>query len=185
MKSFSNRIGLKALQLGALLAVSALASSVILLGSHGCTTQSSNPGNTSTEQVSSATRARADSPASAADNPVQDTDNPKKPANQAALTRIIFITTSQACDCTMRRCRNGEQALNEALSKQTYAPQIERIDFARERDRAMGLVKKYSAMMLPIIYFIDQKDDLLQKLEGEFSAGDVSEILNKYARGAK
>ncbi len=107
----------------------------------------------------------------------------KKAEGEKSLTRIVFITTSQACDCTMTRCQNAESSLEKAITKYPKAPRPEQIDYAREPERAKKLISKYTAVMLPIIYFIDEDGNLLDRLEGEFSGEDILELLGRYAGG--
>ncbi|UCD84617.1 MAG: hypothetical protein JSU92_00055 [Deltaproteobacteria bacterium] len=104
-----------------------------------------------------------------------------KAEGEKSLAQIIFITTSKACRCTMDRCGNGEQALTAAMYRHPDAPQVERLDHAREKDRVNQIIKKYQAVMLPIIFFIDKDGNLLDTLEGEFYEEDVNEILDQYA----
>lgn len=102
---------------------------------------------------------------------------------EKSLTRIVFITTSRACDCTMTRCQNAESSLQKAITKYPKVPRPEQIDYASETERARKLISKYTAVMLPIIYFIDEDGNLLDGLEGEFSGEDISELLGRYAGG--
>ncbi len=103
--------------------------------------------------------------------------------NAPALARIVFVTTSRACDCTMKRCENAEKVLNEAIAGHPEAPAVEKIDFATEKDRAMKIMEKYPAMMLPVIYFLDKDENLLQRLDGEIFGEEVYAVIEKYTRG--
>ena len=108
---------------------------------------------------------------------------PTAKAESGSLVRIVFITTSRACACTLTRCKNAESSLQKAMTKHPKAPKLERLDYAREPERVRKLISKYTAMMLPIIYFIDQDGNLLDGLEGDFYEEDINEILGKYAGG--
>lgn len=103
-------------------------------------------------------------------------------ADYSPLSRIIFITTSKACHCTMDRCRRGEDALKTALEDHPGAPDVERLDYAKQRQKVMELVRKYKAVMLPIIYFLDEGDGLLWKADGEIDPGEIDRILESYKR---
>ena len=78
-----------------------------------------------------------------------------QPVSSAPLSRIILVTTSKGCECTMTRCKNGEAALNEAIAKLAKAPPLERVDYAKDPKRARELIGKYPASLLPIIYFLN------------------------------
>lgn len=96
------------------------------------------------------------------------------------LTRIVLITTGKACNCTMTRCKKGEEALKTAMAKHPDAPNVERIDFALDTEKANRLVDKYKAMMLPIIFFLDDGETLLSKFEGDFDWTEIDRELSKY-----
>ena len=86
------------------------------------------------------------------------TSAPMAKAESASLVRIVFITTSKACDCTLTRCQNGEAALQKVLASYPNSPQVERIDFAEEQDKARSLTQKHGVFMLPVALLIDGKD---------------------------
>lgn len=84
----------------------------------------------------------------------------------------------------MARCARGEEALKKALKKHPDAPKVERFDYAIQTEKVTPLIKKYSAMMLPIIYFLDDGENLLWKVDGDFDWTDVDRALAKF-KGAK
>jgi len=104
----------------------------------------------------------------------------KSESNAAAALKIIFITTSEGCDCTMARCKKGEEALEKALTLFENVPPVERIDYAKEQDKARELSKKYGVSLLPVFLLLNEKAESLGMLQGEFEDPAVIEILSKH-----
>ena len=96
------------------------------------------------------------------------------------MVRIVFITISRACACTLTRCKKSEAALQKVLASYPNAPQMERIDFSEEQDKARSLTQKHGVFMLPVALFLDGKNGLLDILEGEFTEGDAKKALELY-----
>jgi hypothetical protein len=104
----------------------------------------------------------------------------KAPGAEApAASRLVFITTSRACACTMKRCLAAGRALGNAVESYSGIPPLEKMNLSTEPDKARELAKRYQANMLPVVLFLDDKDELLLKLEGEFSNEDIN---NSFAR---
>lgn len=103
------------------------------------------------------------------------------PNSQGNLARIIFITTSRGCQCTLTRCTDAEKVLTKVLKNYPNAPTMEKVDYAMEQNKALYFVRKYSAMMLPILYLVDVNDNLLWKKDGDFNEAELIDVLNKLA----
>lgn len=97
------------------------------------------------------------------------------------LARIIFITTSRGCQCTLTRCSAAEKVLQKVLKNYPHAPKVEKVDYAMEQNKALYFVKKYSAMMLPILYLVDADENLLWKKDGDFTEAELMDVMNKLA----
>jgi hypothetical protein len=91
------------------------------------------------------------------------------------------VTTSQGCPCTFKKRQNAEAALTAALAKHRKAPRLERIDQATEAPKAGAMLQRFPSTQIPVLYFLNEKGELLTKLEGEFSEADVSQALDQYA----
>jgi hypothetical protein len=96
------------------------------------------------------------------------------------VSKIILLSTKKACPCTMKRCKNGEGVIKEVSKNYPDALSIENVDFEEQKEEAMKLIKKHKAIMLPVILFLDDKDNLLLKVEGEFSKEDITSAYAKY-----
>ena len=105
------------------------------------------------------------------------------PKKDAVATRVVLVTASKACKCTMKRCKSGETVLETALKKFPEAPALERIDYAKEPDKAKALAQKYKmALFLPMILLLDGNADLVDVLQGELNETDVGEALGRHVR---
>jgi len=60
------------------------------------------------------------------------------------------------------------------------APEIERLDHSSPDDaeRVKALLEQYPAMMLPVLYLIDDQGGLLDKLEGTFDEAKINAALD-------
>ena len=103
------------------------------------------------------------------------------PAAAGKVTRLVLITTTQACECTMARCKKTEAALDKGLKEMTGLPSLETINMATEPDKAREIAMKHQASMLPVVLLLDEKDGLIVKLEGEFTEEDLIKALAAHA----
>lgn len=152
---------------------------VVFVSSCSNTTKSEDPGQVPTDKSGETDIAAiTNNEPEPASKPI--TSAPMAKSESASLVRIVFITTSKACDCTLTRCQNAEAALQKVLASYPNAPQVERVDFAEEQDKARSLTQKHVVFMLPVALLIDGKDSLLGKLEGEFTEADAKKTLHVY-----
>ena len=159
--------------------LSAIFSLLILFSACSNTTKGEDPGQATTDKSGETNiPAVTNNEPEPASKPI--TSAPMAKAESASLARIVFITTSKACGCTLTRCQNGEAALQKVLASYPNAPQMERVDFAEERDKARSLTQKHAVFMLPVALLIDGKDSLLDKLEGEFTEAEAKKMLELY-----
>lgn len=112
---------------------------------------------------------------------IEDTPGPET----GRLDRIVFVTTGKGCKCTMARCARGEEELKEALAGYPDAGGFERLDLSVDTNKAVSLMSKYPATILPIIYFLNSDGALLWKVEGDFDRIDVIAALKRYSASAE
>jgi hypothetical protein len=101
------------------------------------------------------------------------------------LSRLVLITTTKACECTMKRCKGAEAALEKDLKEMPGLPALEKINMAEEPEKARELAMKHQAAMLPVVLLLDGKDELIVKLEGEFTEEDLAKALAAQAKGSE
>ena len=99
-------------------------------------------------------------------------------ASRAKVTRVVFIDKKNACDCTRKRADDSWANLAEAVGEGASIP-VERIYIDTEKDRAAPFLELQNVMVIPGIYFLDEKGNLVAMLQGEQSASKLSSTLGK------
>ena len=123
---------------------------------------------------------RQDGPAGDGINSAGHEVNAGEPAHSGKPSRLVFLTTSKGCACTMRRCQGGEDALKKTIGNFKNLPTVERIDYAVEPQKMKDLISKYPASIPPVLYLIASDGTLVEKIEGEFGEGDLERLFVKY-----
>ncbi len=101
------------------------------------------------------------------------------------LTSIVFLSSSKACRCVANRCKAATTALAAAMDQHPAAPEIERLDHSSSDDaeRVKALLEQHPAMMLPVLFLIDDQGGLLEKLEGTFDEAKINATLDAHLGG--
>ncbi len=87
-------------------------------------------------------------------------------ASDAKVSRIVFIDKKDACDCTRKRADDSWDSLAKALGDGSTIP-VERIYIDTEKERAAPYLDMEKVMVIPGIYFLDDKGGLVAMLQGE------------------
>lgn len=93
------------------------------------------------------------------------------------LPKIILITTTQACNCTLERCSKGEDTVNVLIQQFSEKLNFEKLDYAKEQTLAAELGKKYRFSNLPVLLFFDNEETFKGKLEAFWSKETIKEKL--------
>lgn len=105
-----------------------------------------------------------------------------QPAASSATTepvaQIVFLDQEEACDCTKKRIDTTWNELQTALGSGNKM-QVERVHLDTQKDLAKDYLKAKPVMVPPGIYFMSSKGDLLEMLQGEVTAAQISAILKK------
>jgi hypothetical protein len=97
-------------------------------------------------------------------------------APTAKLAKIAFIDKEHACDCTRKRVDGTWAALEAALGTPAKFP-VERIHVDTESAKAGAYTALKPLMVPPGIYFVDQRNGLLEMLEGEVTVEQIAAVL--------
>ena len=98
-----------------------------------------------------------------------------KPA--AATAKIVFIDMENGCACTQKRVAGGWAALQTALAGKT-TPAVERFHSDTEAEKAGVYEKLRPLLTVPALYFVDAKGGLVELLQGEVTADQITTVLN-------
>ena len=100
-----------------------------------------------------------------------------KPASSGAgVDRIVFVGQKEACPCTRNRIDASWAALESVLGREPAVP-VERIQLDIDAARAEEYAKLKAIMVVPGIYFLNEKGGLVELLQGEVSPEQVTAVL--------
>jgi len=95
---------------------------------------------------------------------------------QPRPTRIIFVGKERVCDCTRKSIEAGWDALQKALGAPAKLP-VERLQIDTQGDKVAPYRQQKPMMALPAIYFVDDKGAVIELLQGEITAKQVTDIV--------
>ena len=123
---------------------------------------------------------RADDPAKAHADPA--TASAAVAASSAPtaqqVTQIVFIDKENCCECTKNRTDATWTALQTALGPGSHI-QVTRVHLDTQPDLAKEYLRSKPLMVPPGIYFMSLKGDLVEMLQGEVTAPQISAVLTK------
>lgn len=94
------------------------------------------------------------------------------------VAQVVFLDQEEACDCTKKRIDASWNELQTALGP-SNSLQVERVHLDTQKDLAKDYLKAKPVMVPPGIYFMSAKGDLLEMLQGEVTAAQISAVLKK------
>lgn len=95
------------------------------------------------------------------------------------LPKLVLISTSQACDCTLERCAKGEKTVNEFVQQFPKKLTFEKLNYAKEQGLVTQLAKEYQLHYLPALLFFDKKETFKGKLEGFLNKEELEKKLKE------
>ena len=104
-----------------------------------------------------------------------------KPDNAGAqVSRIVFVGQKDACQCTRDRIDASWAALETVLSRHPTVL-VERVQEDVDTARVEECAKLKPIMVVPGIYFLNEKGKLVELLQGEVNAEQVTAVLESGA----
>ena len=121
------------------------------------------------------------------ERPDSEDSGEKAPAKPAAIKKdrirpvpkIILLTTTEACKCTLERCAAGEKLFKEFFKKFSGKAAFEKFDYAKERNAVESMNRKYKISGLPALLFFDGQGKFTGKLQFFLNEGDILDNLKK------
>ncbi len=92
--------------------------------------------------------------------------------------KLMLITTSKACDCTLKRCQQGELTTGEVVRQFSGKVDYEMIDYAKETEKVNTLAKRYKLKFLPTLLFFGNDGELKSRIEGLVDKTKIEEELS-------
>jgi hypothetical protein len=108
------------------------------------------------------------------------------PIKKAAMTEkevtghVIFISNSQACHCTLERCNQIREKLQEIIDGDTEyngRVEIQEIDDATDPKKVDEYFKQYELGFIPSVILKDNKGEILYKTSYDFNEAVFKDIL--------
>jgi hypothetical protein len=93
------------------------------------------------------------------------------------LGKIVFIGKQDACDCTHDRVQAGWGALQAALKDRPAIPVVA-LDVDRDKGRYEPYRRQRPVAVVPAVYFLDEKERVLELSEGELDAKELKRVLD-------
>ena len=94
----------------------------------------------------------------------------------ASVARIVFVGQKDACQCARDRIDASWAALETVLERKPAVP-VERIQEDVDAAKADEYAKLKTVIVVPGIYFLDEKGKLVELLQGEVNAEQVTAVL--------
>ena len=91
----------------------------------------------------------------------------------AKLHRVVFIDQEEACGCTRERIDATWEALDTALVDRPEIT-VERVFGDTQESEAAPYIAMKALVVAPGIYFFDEKDTLLEMMQGKLSAEQLA-----------
>ncbi len=97
------------------------------------------------------------------------------------LTKVVFMDKENACTCTRKRTDDTWAALQAALGTPPKLP-VERLHVDTQAEQAAPYTSAKPLMVPPGIYFVDGQQNVVELLQGEVSAAEVTAVLAHWVR---
>jgi hypothetical protein len=94
----------------------------------------------------------------------------------SSVAKIVFIDQEEACDCTHKRIADTWSAMQTALGTPPRLP-VERIHLDTQAAQANAYTALKPLMVPPGIYFVDERNTVVEMLQGEVKTEQVAAVL--------
>ena len=79
--------------------------------------------------------------------------------------KIIYVTLSQACGCTMDKCREVDTIVDTLLESAGERIAFKSVDYVTKKRKANAILEKYGASFIPVIILLDSEGRAIYKSE--------------------
>jgi hypothetical protein len=91
----------------------------------------------------------------------------------------VLLVSSQACQCTLDKCRENKQYLEETLERLGLGSNLSVLDQANEEGKTAPLVKKYGIRFIPSLLVLDGEGKVLHRCDWDINRGGFEEFLSQ------
>ena len=94
------------------------------------------------------------------------------------VSQIVFIDKEKCCECTKNRTDATWKEMQTALGANSDV-QVVRVHLDTQPELAKEYLNSKPLMVPPGLYFMSAKGDLVEMLQGELTAPQISAVLKK------
>jgi hypothetical protein len=103
--------------------------------------------------------------------------NAKQPSeSKSKVSKVVFVGQKDCCKCTRNRIGKSWAALQEALGPKPIIP-VQRLQIDVDEPKVGEFEKLGKFMVIPALYFLSEKGELVKLLQGEVTREQVAEVL--------
>jgi len=97
----------------------------------------------------------------------------------AGDVRFVLVVSREACQCTLKRCRENRQYLEETLEKLGLGSNLNVLDQANEEDNTAPLIKRYEIRFIPSLLVLDSEGKVLHRCDWDIDRAGFEEFLSQ------
>lgn len=95
----------------------------------------------------------------------------------SAVRTIVFVDQEECCDCTRERQAATWRNLQEAIAGNGLKIAVETVHFDSQAEAAAMYLDLKPIMVFPGLYFLDDKEELVEQLQGELSVEQIKAVV--------
>jgi hypothetical protein len=108
--------------------------------------------------------------------PAKKPDKKQEEKAVPSVSKIVFVGKQDACQCKRTAIEASWSALQKALGQPARLP-VERLRIDVDQEKVAVFEKQKAIMALPAIYFIDDRNTVIELLHGEVTEAQIRALL--------
>jgi hypothetical protein len=101
------------------------------------------------------------------------------PTDPVKISRVVFVDQEDSCPCARKRADVAWKALHDAMTDAGVRLPVEQMHADSEAGKAAPYQALRPILVIPGLYFLDQRGQLVDFLQGELKAAQVLAVLKK------
>ena len=93
--------------------------------------------------------------------------------------RLVFIYASESCECTLEQCHRVGEELKDLADSLTIPLRIDSVDAVDDWKEAGEMMKTYEEYFVPILVFLNDRDEVLFSLDGFFRPDTIGTLIDR------
>lgn len=100
-------------------------------------------------------------------------------ADENELPKVVLLTTSKACHCTLVRCKEAEALVNNVFKSYGGKIEFKEIDYIFNPREVETMAKEYKVFMLPAVLFFSKNGEFKGKLDYQLTEENINKKLKE------